>query len=136
MLLPSLFILITGCSGLSQKKEIVTPCIIRAYPTVGIEEIKAGEFDKAIEENSNRLKTAREPELRQELLFNLGLLYVHPRNPGRDLKAAKKYFALLISNYPDSPLAIEADIWIGIIDLIEKTREVDINIEKKKKLLK
>ncbi|RMG05264.1 MAG: hypothetical protein D6726_01600 [Nitrospirae bacterium] len=101
-----------------------------------MEEIKAGEFDKAIKENSNRLKTTKESELKQELLFNLGLLYVHPRNPGRDLKAAKKYFGLLISHYPDSPLAVEADIWVGIIDLIEETREVDINIEKKKKLLK
>ena len=37
--------------------------------------------------------------------------------------------------FPASPLAEEARIWIGVLDAFEKAKQVDLDIEAKKKEL-
>ncbi len=44
-------------------------------------------------------------------------------------------FMRVIKEFPQSPRAEESNIWIGVLDSIEKAKQVDIQIEEKKKEL-
>ncbi len=66
-------------------------------------------------------------------LFNIGLLYAHHKNPQRDYKQSITFFQKMIDEFPKSPLIDEATVWIEILQVIEKMKRVDIDIEKKKK---
>ena len=106
------------------------------HPTIGFEEMVRGEFRSAIQKNLDLLREGTQETRWAEIYFNLGLLHAHPENPGRNLEKAKRYFQLVITEDPGNPLAGEARIWVGILKLIEETKQVDIDIEKKKELLK
>jgi hypothetical protein len=41
----------------------------------------------------------------------------------------------LIEGYPKSPLVQQAKIWVGVLQVIEKSKQVDIEIEEMKKEL-
>ena len=66
-------------------------------------------------------------------LFNIGLLYAHHENPDKDYNKSITYFKRMIDEFPKSPLVDEANVWIGVLQLIERMKRVDIEIEKKKK---
>jgi len=68
-------------------------------------------------------------------LYNIGLIYAHNENPEKDYKKAVSYFNRLIREYPRSTLIEEAKVWISVLDIIERSKEIDIEIEKKKKEL-
>ena len=42
-------------------------------------------------------------------------------------------FNRVIKSYPDSPWAEQARIWVGVLDGVEKLKQVDIDIEEKKR---
>lgn len=69
-------------------------------------------------------------------LFNMGLIHIHYTNPKKDIGQAQNYFARLLREFRDSPRAEEARIWIGILETMEKTRQIDIEIEEKKRELR
>ncbi len=137
LLLIAGMIVLAGCSSIvidrSVPEKEVRPLV---HPTIGFDEMVRGEFQAAIQKNLDLLKESRENTTLAEIYFNLGLLHAHPGNPGRNLEKAKRYFQLVITESPDNPLAGEARIWVGILKLIEETKQVDIDIEKKKELLK
>lgn len=66
-------------------------------------------------------------------LFDLALLSAHPGNARKDYRRSLQYFDRLVREYPKSPLAGEAKVWIGVLESIEKTKQIDIDIEEKKK---
>jgi len=75
-----------------------------------------------------------------EALFSLGLIYAHLENPRRDYAKAIAYFQRLVKEFPKSPLAEEAKAWAGVLQenqslkqVIEKTKEVDIAVDEKKR---
>ena len=70
-----------------------------------------------------------------EVLFNMGLLSANIENPEKDFKKSHDFFSKLIKEYPQSPLVEQANIWLGVLNIIEKSKQVDIEIEKKKKAL-
>ncbi len=70
-----------------------------------------------------------------ELLFELGLLYAHNKNPKKDYRKAQGYFTRLVREYPRSVLVEEAKIWIDVLDTMEKSKRVDMKIEEMKKVL-
>ena len=69
-------------------------------------------------------------------LFNMGLLHVHYANPKRDIVQARIFFARLVEEFPESPRTEEARIWVSILETMEKTRQIDIEIEEKKRELR
>ena len=71
-----------------------------------------------------------------EALFNMGLIHVHYANPKRDIGQARIFFARLMEEFPESPRSEEARIWVGILDTMEKSRQIDIEIEEKKRELR
>ena len=57
-------------------------------------------------------------------LYQMGLVYIHPENPGTDYYKSLEYFQTIIKEYPESITKGEATIWISFL---EKT----VNNEKK-----
>jgi len=64
-----------------------------------------------------------------EVLYQRGLIYVHPRNAQRDYKQAEESFLKLIDEHPTSPLREEAKAWIAIIKEIEKRERQIRNVQ-------
>lgn len=68
--------------------------------------------------------------------FDLGLLHAHYANQKKDYKKSLSWFSRVIKEHPRSPLAEEARIWSDILTTMEKTNQVDIELEEKMKVLK
>jgi len=68
-------------------------------------------------------------------LYNLGLIYAHGNNPAKDYGKSQNYFDLLTKQFPDSELAEEAQIWLGLFETIEKIQQIDIEIDQQRKQL-
>lgn len=94
-----------------------------------------GKYQEVLDENTALLETPEKSPFRDRALFNMGLVYAHPDNPDKDYSKSLRYFTQLIKEYPDSPLAVQASIWQNVLNIIEKAKQVDIEIEQKKKEL-
>jgi len=95
-----------------------------------------GDFAGALRENQEVLALFPQSPPGDEALFNMGLLHVHYANPKRDIGQAQIFFARLKKEFPGSPRTEEAKIWVGILGTMEKTRQIDIEIEEKKRELR
>lgn len=96
--------------------------------------IDRGDFDEAMRKSEEILAASRDPH-GDEALYALGLVFAHAENPKKDYRKARDHFARLVKEFPRSPLAGESKIWIGVLDMFEKTKQVDIEIEGKKKVI-
>ena len=65
----------------------------------------------------------REPHLRQPELSEERLQEIH------------SIFQRIVREYPQSPLAAQSKTWIGVLSVIERSKEADIEIEQTKKKL-
>jgi tetratricopeptide (TPR) repeat protein len=92
-------------------------------------------FEEAVQENLQILEKAGKKKPADEALYNLGLIYAHIDNPAKDYKKSQKYFHVLIEQFPDSELAEEGRIWLGLFETIEKIQQIDVDIEQQKKQL-
>ncbi len=96
--------------------------------------IDRGDFDEATKRSEELLSASTRTVRGDEALFALGLIHAHAENPRKDYRRSRDHFARVVKDYPGSPLAGESKIWIGVLDMIEKTKQVDIEIEGKKKV--
>jgi len=108
---------------------------------------KRGDYDGSLKENQKVLSTSGKNPPGDKALFNMGLIYAHWENPKRDYDKSLLFFKKLLTDYPQSPLAGEAKIWVGVLEnwvgvlqeneklkkVIEKFKEVDIEVEEKKR---
>ncbi len=99
-----------------------------------------GNYEGAVGEGQKILASSDPRSSKDEALFSLGLIYAHSGNPQRDVQKSLEYFKRLIKNYPKSPFAEQARIWVGILEeneelnyLIQKLKQVDIDIEEMKR---
>jgi outer membrane protein assembly factor BamD (BamD/ComL family) len=104
--------------------------LLRAHDLVDV-----GDYDGAVRENQMVLSLSPDESPGDEALFSLGLIYAHYGNPKKDFKRSLGFFSRVVKEFPGSPLADEAKIWIGVLGSIEKAKQVDIQIEEKKKEL-
>lgn len=95
--------------------------------------IDRGEYEKATRKSEDLLETPNGNTLPDEALFALGLLSADVKNPRKDYHKSRDYFARLVREYPGSEYAGQASIWIGVLDLFEKSKQVDLEIDVKKK---
>jgi len=96
--------------------------------------IAKANFAAALEASRKIVANTGDPR-RNEALFNMGLIYAHYANPDKDYKRSQAYFNRLIAEYPGSELAEQAKVWVQLLQMIEKAKQVDIEIEEKKKEL-
>ncbi|MEN8232408.1 MAG: hypothetical protein ABFR35_06980 [Thermodesulfobacteriota bacterium] len=97
--------------------------------------VKNQNFEEAVQENLQILETAGKKKPADEALYNLGLIYAHIDNPAKDFKKSQIYFHVLTEQFPDSELAEEGRIWLGLFETIEKMQQIDVDIEQQKKQL-
>jgi len=97
--------------------------------------LSQGDYDGSLRENQKALFLSGKNPPGDEALFNTGLIYSHYGNPKKDFKSSLEFFQKLLDDYPQSPLIDQAKIWIGVLQVIEESKKVDIEIEQKKKEL-
>lgn len=95
-----------------------------------------GDFAGALRANQEVLARFPQTPPGDVALFNMGLIHIHYANPKRDIGQAQLFFARLVEEFPESPRMEEARIWVGILETMEKTRQIDIEIEEKKRELR
>lgn len=82
---------------------------------VAEEALARGAFDDVIKESERALAADDSNVSADTALFTLGMAYAHPRNPAQNLAAAKKTFATLLRDYPASPWATQAKVWLEVV---------------------
>ncbi|BCS52610.1 tol-pal system YbgF family protein [Geobacter sp. SVR] len=98
--------------------------------------IRKEDFEGALRESQKVLALSPKSPLGDEALFTMGLVHVHFANPKMDYKKALSYFVRLKKEFPGSPFAEEAKIWINVLETMEKAARVDMEIDEKKKQLR
>ena len=98
--------------------------------------IDQGDFEGAVRENQELLTLFPQNPPGDVALFNMGLIHVHYANPKRDIGWARHFFSRLVKEFPESPRTEEAKIWVGMLETMEKTRQIDIEIEEQKRKLR
>ena len=85
--------------------------------------MERGNFKASLKESQTALKLFPR-SLGDQALFQIGLVYVHPKNPDKNLTNSKAAFQKLIDNYPNSNLKTQAQLWtihLGRIRALETT---------------
>jgi len=93
------------------------------------------DFEEAVRRNIHILEEAGKNQPADAALYNLGLIYAHIDNPAKDYGKSQNYFQQLTKQFPDSELAEEARVWLGLFETIEKIQQIDIEIDQQKKQL-
>jgi TolA-binding protein len=128
--------LLASCTALKEKKEEEQKQKeVFRHLQLASELLAKRDFEGSLLENQKVLSLSDKKTPGDEALFNMGLIYAHYRNPGKDYKKSFAFFRRLIKEYPRSPLVEHARIWIGVLRAIEKSKQVDIEIEEMKKEL-
>ena len=92
-----------------------------------------GDYEGSLRESQKVLGLLKDQAPADTAIFNMGLIYAHPKNPKRDNKRAIYFFNQVIKGYPDGPWAEQAKIWVGVLDGVEKLKQVDLEIEERKR---
>ncbi len=122
-------------AGLLEKNELSTERKGRAHLQRMELLVRQGDFEGALRENQSVLALSPKSPPADAALFSMGLIYVHFANPKTDYKKALNSFTRLRKEFPGSPFAEEAKVWIGVLETMEKALRVDMEINEKKKLL-
>lgn len=92
-----------------------------------------GDYEDSLRESQKVLNLVKDQPPADEAVFNMGLVFAHPRNPKKDNKRAIGFFNRVVKQHPGSPFVEQAKIWAGVLDDLEKLKQVDIDIEEKKR---
>ncbi len=106
-----------------------------------------GRYDEALRELQRALAASSRHSLEDEALFLAGMIYAHPGNPKKDYVKSLGYFKRLLKDHPQSSWAELAKAWTQMLQdndrlsqaveklhqTIEKSKQVDIEIEEKKR---
>jgi hypothetical protein len=95
--------------------------------------VDSGDFEGALRAAQDALERSVQGPGGDAALYDLALLSAHPGNPKKDYRRTQQYLDRLMKEHPKSPLAGEAKVWAGVLSSIEKTKQIDIEIEEKKK---
>ncbi len=98
--------------------------------------ISRGDFEGALKAGQRLLSRSPKSPPGDQALLDLGLISAHYANPKKDYKKALGYFLRVEREFPQSPLVEEARIWVSVLRAFEKAKQVDIEIEAKKKEMK
>lgn len=94
-----------------------------------------GDFDGGLKVNQSVMSLCGKKPPCDQVLFNIGLIYASNDNAKKDYRKSMAMFQRVVKEYPQSPLAPQARTWIGVLGVIEKSKEVDMEIERAKKKL-
>ena len=92
-----------------------------------------GEYEGSLREVQKALILAMDNAPADAAIFHMGLVHAHPNNAKKDNKKAIGYFTRVVKNYPESPWAEHAKVWIGVLDGLEKLKQVDLELEERRR---
>lgn len=106
-----------------------------------------GNYEGALMENQRILSLSGQNPPADEALFNLGVIHSNPGYPKRDITKSLALFKRLMKDHPRSPWVEQAKTWVAVLQeneklshsieelnrVIEKSKQVDIEIEEKKR---
>ncbi|HEX9021191.1 MAG TPA: tetratricopeptide repeat protein [Nitrospirota bacterium] len=122
--------LIASCASWRQILPASSPCA----PLESVRKlVERGDFEAAMKESQEVLAGSPKTPPGDEALMNMGLLCAHYANPKKDYKKAMGYFMRIERDFPRSPFVEEAKIWTSVLQAFEKAKQVDLEIEQKKK---
>ena len=90
-----------------------------------------GDYERALEENQKLLSKYLNKPPGDEVLYNMGIIYAQLKNYTK----ARNSFKRLVKDFPSSSRIKEAKIWLEVLNVIEETKQIDLDIEEKKKEL-
>lgn len=95
--------------------------------------LEMGNFKEAIAESRQVLSQFPNAPPGDDALFTIALIFADYRNPDKDYNKSLLYFKRLVDEFPHSTLREQAKTWIEVLNAIEKAKQVDIEIEEKRK---
>ncbi len=108
---------------------------IEKHLRLGNEYLAQKDFEQSLKQYQMVLLLSPRSSPGDKALFDMGLIFAHHDNPSRDYKTSLEFFTTLINEFPKSPLVDQSRVWVDVLQTIEKTKQVDIEIEEKKKEL-
>jgi tetratricopeptide (TPR) repeat protein len=92
-----------------------------------------GEYEASLREIQKVLVLAKDNAPADSAVFHMGLIHAHPNNAKKDNKKAIGFFSRVVKSYPESQWAEQAKIWIAVLDGLEKLKQVDLELEERKR---
>jgi len=107
-------------------KDAWLPNQAREYLFRGQKLFSQGNYNGAVAEFQKVLSLPPDKPLKDEALFNMGLVYAHFGNPKRDYEKSLDLFLKLLNDYPKSHQVEQAKIWVGVLlENLEATKKVE-----------
>jgi TolA-binding protein len=94
----------------------------------------AGDYSVSEKKTLNVLE-AFPQTLGDEALFQMGLIYSHPKNPNADYEKSKSFFEKIVTQYPDSDRTEEAAVWLLTLTRIVGSERETLELQKKVRIL-
>lgn len=102
-------VLLAGCAPQPQPPA---PQIVQTLPVFPPQKaIQTGDYAAFFAENSEALKSCKEPDGCAVALFNLSFLYCYAKSPYYNPQTGLKYIEDLVRGAPDSAWAYQAMVW-------------------------
>lgn len=152
---------LSGCSSINSGSGPIIPEMEKQVATFqqSASLISHGQYEAAYNENQRILQEGRgAPDI---ALFNMGMISAHSANPKKNYPRALSSFRTLVKDYPQSAMIEPAKTWIQVLEeyqkmaeekraltkereslvhemdklryTIEKSRQVDIEIERRRR---
>jgi tetratricopeptide (TPR) repeat protein len=118
-------LLLSQCAGIDRSpllQKLLPQDEARQHLFLGQKLLAQGDYEAALEENQKALSLATNGPPGEEALYNMGLIYAHPRNPKRDYAKSIAFFNRLISEYAQGPWVDQATIWAGVLKESEELK--------------
>ena len=139
-----IFVSLACCATL---KEMEARRDTREYLITAQKLMDQGDYEGSLKENQKVLSLYDNAPPGDEALFNTALIYAYNGYSKKDYQKSLDHFKRLVKVFPQSPFAGQAKIWIGILQenerlsreieelnkALEKSKQVDIEIDEKKK---
>ncbi len=126
-------IMLAGASCAQFRAAELPPEPDRCTPLQRVQtRIARGDFEGAVRKSQDALSNGS--QCADTALFDLGLVYAHYANPKKDYKKSLDNFSRLVREYPRSPLAEEAKTWVSVLETLEKTKRIDLEVDEMKKV--
>lgn len=94
-----------------------------------------GDFETSLKINQGIVSQCDHKVPCDQALFNIGLIYASENYSRKDYKRSWGMFQRIVREYPQSPLAAQARTWIGVLSVIERSKEADREVEQTRKKL-
>jgi L,D-peptidoglycan transpeptidase YkuD (ErfK/YbiS/YcfS/YnhG family) len=94
-------ILVSGCSGRHQASTLSKEA--NDFFNQGKYEASLSKYEQIVENN---------PAVADRVLFEMGIIYAHPKNEQKDYQKSLKCFQKIVRDYPDSEFRLDSQIMI------------------------